>query len=143
MLRIMDYRTTPNDPPLLVVSTQIVALDRATGAQRWRYDLEGVGRRFAVEADRVFVFDSKGWLHCVDVASGQRIGRVELALKTANSMLVDGDRMYVSGDAEVVALDLAGRILWRAAVPMNGSYSLGGLGVPGGHLVQPDFSTAG
>lgn len=142
MLGIMDYRTMPTDPPLLVVSTQIVALDRATGATRWRYDLEGVGRRFAVEADRIFVFDSKGWLHCVAVANGQRIGRVELELQLANSMLVDGERLYVSGDNEVVALDLTGRILWRAAVPMNGSHSLGGLGVPGGNLVQPDFSTA-
>ena len=139
----MDYRAPVPDAPLLVVSTQVVALDRATGRQLWRYDLDAVGRRFAIDQNRIFVFESEGRLHCIDVATGRALGVVVTELRSANNMLVDGDRIYLSDDNFVVAVDMNGRILWREKVPNNTSHSLCGLGVPGGNVVQPDFSRAG
>src|SRR5688572_13220003 len=100
----MNYRAMPPDAPLLVVSTQVVALDRATGKQRWCYKLAHVARRFAVEEGRVFVFESKGALHCLDLVTGRLLGRVETELGSANSMLVDGDRIYLADDHNVVAI---------------------------------------
>lgn len=138
----MTYRSPPPDAPLLVFSTQVVALDRTTGAERWKYPMENVVRRFAIDGDRVFVFDSESCLHCLDVASGRLLGKIDLPIMTANSMLLDGDRLYVSGDNEVTALDRNGTLLWTARVPPNGSHSLCGLGVPGGAVIQPDFSKA-
>jgi outer membrane protein assembly factor BamB len=139
----MNYRTMPPDAPLLVVSTQVVALDRATGKQRWCYKLAHVARRFAVEEGRVFVFESRGALHCLDLVTGRLLGRVETELASANSMLVDGDRIYLADDHHVVAIDMNGHVLWRESVPFNGSNSLCGLGVPGGNMLQPDFSKGG
>ena len=136
----MDYRAPQPDAPLLVLSTRVTALNRHTGALVWTYEVDAATRRFAIEGERLFVFDGNGRLHCLELRTGRLIGRVDLGLSQANSMLVDGDRMYVSNDSTVIALDLNGQILWRADVPANGSYSLCGLGVPGGHLVQPDFS---
>lgn len=138
----MDYRAPVPPAPLLVVATTVTALDRATGQQLWSYDLGSPARRFAVEGDRMFVFNGDG-LHCLDVRSGALIGKVHLEMKSANTMLVDGDRVYVSDDFSVVALDLNGQVLWRASVPPNGSFSLTGLAVVGGNIVQPDFSRSG
>ena len=141
----MNHREPPPDAPLIIVSSRVLALDRTTGKQRWRYEIEGdgtVSRRFAFDGDRLFVFDNRGAVHCLELATGRLIGRVETELKTANNMLVDGDRIYLADDHHAVAMTFDGRILWREAIPSNGSHSLCGLGVPGGNVVQPDFSNA-
>lgn len=90
----------------------------------------------------MFVFDSESAIHCLDVASGRLLGKIELPIMTANSMMLDGDRLYVCGDREVIALDRNGAVLWSASAPANGSHSLAGLGIPGGNIMQPDFSKA-
>jgi outer membrane protein assembly factor BamB len=136
----MDYRTTQR-PPLVVVSTFVTALDRNTGRELWRYALGNAARRFAFDEERVFVLCGGGFMHCLEIASGTLIGKVDLQLKMTNNLLIDGERTYVSSDTEVVAVDASGNILWRAKTPPNGSYSLGGLGIPGGTVVQPDFSS--
>src|SRR5262245_7910390 len=140
----MNHREPAPAAPLIIVSSKVVALDRTSGKERWRYELERMGsvsRRFAFDGDRVFVFDSLGYIHCLEIATGRLLGRVETKLESANNMLVDGDRIYLADDHNALAMDLNGNILWRVPIPSNGSHSLCGLGVPGGHVVQPDFST--
>jgi len=138
----MEYRAAPLDAPLLVVAGQVMALDRSTGKERWRHDVEGVARRFMIDDNRLFIFDSHGILTCLEIATGRLIGKVKTGLDFASNMLVDGDRIYVSGDSEVIALDMTGNILWRSdrILLLTSSSSLCGLGVPGGNVVQPDFS---
>ena len=104
--------------------------------------METVVRRFAIDGERVFVFDSESSIHCLDIASGRLLGKIDLPIMTANSMMLDGDRLYVCGDSEVIALDRNGAVLWTSRVPPNGSHSLAGLAVPGGNVMQPDFSKA-
>jgi len=136
----MDFPTPQVDAPLLIVASQVVALDRKTGKQLWRYALKGVARRFAFAGDRVFVFESHGTVHCLEVSTGRVIGKVETGLRSANNMLVDGDRIYLTDDTSAVAMDFNGAVHWREAIPPNGAHSLCGLGVPGGNIAQPDFS---
>lgn len=138
----MTYREPTPDAPLLVISTQVVALDRRTGAERWKYPMKTVVRRFAVDGERLFVFDSASAIHCLDIASGRLLGKIDLPIMTANSMMLDGDHLYVCGDREVIALDRNGNVLWSADVATNASHSLAGLAVPGGNVMQPDFSKA-
>ena len=136
----MDYRRPGPDAPLLVVAGSVVALDRSTGKQRWVYELERVTRRFAIVDSRLFVFDGDGVLHCLDVASGKLIGKVDVGMSMAKSMLVEGDRIYVADDHYVAALDLNGTILWKAMTPGSSSHGLPGLAVVGGNLLQPDYN---
>jgi outer membrane protein assembly factor BamB len=138
----MDYRTAPPSP-LVIVSTSVTALDRESGKELWTYRVGNATRRFAFDEQRMFVLCGGGFLHCLDIATGRLLGKVDLQLQTTNNLLVDGERTYVSSDTEVVAVDPLGNVLWRARTPQNGSYSLGGLGIPGHGLVQPDFSTSG
>ncbi len=87
---------------LYVVSTEgsLVALDTATGSQRWRKSLT-----------RDFGAPTPGW-------------------QFAESPLVDGDRVVITPGtrrAAMVALDkLSGREVWRASMPAIGSKGLDG-----------------
>jgi outer membrane protein assembly factor BamB len=139
----MNYREGTGPKQLLVVATQVTALDRDTGAILWTQRLPAAARRFVVDDQVIFVFDGDGDLHCFDLQSGRLVGRVNLGLRTANVLLVDGDRLYASSDSEVVTLDRRGTILWRTKIPANASFSLCGLAIPGGPSMQPDFSRSG
>jgi outer membrane protein assembly factor BamB len=140
----MDYRVAPPNAPLLVVSSNVVALDRATGQQRWIYSLGGeTARRYALDGERIFVFDSESRVHCLDVATGTCLGVVTLtSVPDQNTMLLDGDRLYVGGSGRIAALDRNGNLLWEVSVPPSGRRSLAGLAIPGGSMVQVDFSGA-
>lgn len=136
----MDYRSTPSAAPLLVVAGSVVALDRATGAELWTYPLKNVTRRFAIVEQRVFVFDRDGILHCLEVATGKLLGKVDVGMSDAKSMLQNGDRLYVTDEYHVAALDLNGAVLWKVRIPGAATKGLPGLAVVGGNLLQPDYS---
>lgn len=138
--RGMDYRSPAPEAPLLVVAGSVVALDRTTGKELWVYKLDRVTRRFAIVENRVFVFDGDGVLHCLDIPSGKLLGKVDVGMTGAKSMLVDGDRMYVTDEYRVAALDLNGAILWKVEIPGNSSHGLPGLAVVGGNILQPDYN---
>jgi outer membrane protein assembly factor BamB len=135
----MTYRS-PSEAPLLVVAEEVVALERSTGRKLWEYPLGAAARRFEIIDDRLFVFDGEGRLHCIEIATGRLLGMIDLGLSSPGTLLRDGDRLYVSGNTTVVALDRSGAIVWRADVPPNQRFSLGGLGIPGGPVSQPDYS---
>jgi outer membrane protein assembly factor BamB len=135
----MTYRS-PSETPLLVVAEEVVALERSTGRKLWEYPLDAAARRFEIIDDRLFVFDGEGRLHCIEIATGRLVGKIDLGLTSPGVLLRDGDRLYANGNNTVVALDRNGAIVWRAAVPPNQRHSLGGLGIPGGAVAQPDYS---
>lgn len=135
----VDYRQTPAPAPLLVISTTLTALDRASGKQLWSYELGAAPRRVHADDERIYVLDARGTLHCLLSATGRVLGKVELDMRDANALLWDGERLFVTDENEVVALDLAGGVLWRTNVATNGTWGLGGLAV-GSRVVPPDFS---
>lgn len=139
----MDYRAPAPDAPLLIVSGSVVALDRSTGRELWVYELGGVvTRRFPIVENRLLVLDGDGLLHCLDIPSGKLLGKVDVEMPDAKAMLVDGDRIYVTDEALVAALDINGTVLWKSKISKNYSMGLPGLAVVGGNLLQPDFSRA-
>lgn len=135
----MSYRTPLLEAPLVVAATSVTAVDRRTGAQRWTHALKAPARKLAILDDRIFVLDGDATVTCIDVQSGVVIGKVELELSVPNALVSDGETIFVSGDAEVVALDRSGTVLWKASVPVNGSHTKTGLAVPGVVVLQPDF----
>ncbi len=130
-----------SNAPLLVLAENVTALDRRTGKVLWQYDpgSEAV-RRFATTADRVYLIDRTGGLHCLQLANGQLLGRIQLPTMAAESMLSDGETIYVASDSSVIALDLHGRILWEQKVARNVRHTLTGMAIPGGASIQPDWS---
>lgn len=113
-------------------SGHLLALDRATGRERWRYDLGdgGVPRvlphpalfdwdwqapRPALADGTLYVGAGDGSFHAVDAATGERRWRVEGSGKVRTGAAIAGARVIFGGaDHLVRALDRAsGRELWR------------------------------
>lgn len=113
-------------------SGHLFALDRATGEERWRYDL-GDGRVArvlphpavfdwdwqaptpVVVDGTIYVGAGDGSFHAVDAATGARRWRVDGAGKVRTGAVVDGARVIFGGaDHFVRAHDRStGRELWR------------------------------
>ena len=76
----MNYREPSPSAPLLLFSSCVTALDRQTGQPLWIYNPEQNIRRFALDSERLFVFDAESVLHCIQLANGQLLGRVNLGM---------------------------------------------------------------
>lgn len=116
---------------------ELMALDAATGEERWSLQLDGVyengwgdGPRGTptVDGDRVYVLGAKGTLACVRREDGGLIWSVDLVedfggkIPTwgySESPLIDGDRVVITPGNEqgaIVALDKqTGEPLWQTA----------------------------
>ena len=137
----MSSRDAPPNAPLLLFAENVTALERDGGRVLWVYDPgEEAVRRFAMTDDRVYLIDRAGTLHCLQLATGQLIGRIQLAIMSAENMLIDAGRIFVASDSKVITLDLDGRVLWEQSVTRNVRHTLTGMGIPGGPSIQPDWS---
>lgn len=103
----------------IVVGSQpvapIVALDRATGAERWRYSAES-GDQIAPAsiADGVVYSPSAAdGFFALDLATGKVLWRADTGPMSGQAAAVVGDVVYVSADRDVKAYDrVSGRLLW-------------------------------
>ncbi len=78
----------------------LLALDAASGDERWRFPTEGaVGGSAAVAGEVVYIGDEAGFLYAVDGATGDERWRVDLgaSLYTAAPAVVDGVVYLTSG----------------------------------------------
>ncbi|MBM4010500.1 MAG: pyrrolo-quinoline quinone [Planctomycetes bacterium] len=113
------------------------ALDRRTGAERWRVEWEGsmsvpffaasngswIRATPCVDGDRVYVAGMRDVLVCLDVATGKESWRVDFtkelesplpAFGFVSSPLVLGDHVFVQAGSGFVKLDKAtGKVVWR------------------------------
>ncbi|MCC7264996.1 MAG: PQQ-like beta-propeller repeat protein [Candidatus Latescibacteria bacterium] len=96
---------------------RLVALDLATGAQRWALDLGGVLRALAVQDSVVYAATTLGEVLACEAATGQRLWTRALgALPTAGMALV-GERLVLgAADHQVYGLDRrTGERRWQFA----------------------------
>lgn len=74
------------------VEDSVIALDAATGEERWRYFTDGPVRFApAVWRDRLFAVSDDGGLHVLETDSGRLIERIDLAPR--RDMLLGNERM--------------------------------------------------
>ncbi|MEV4397376.1 PQQ-binding-like beta-propeller repeat protein [Nonomuraea sp. NPDC049607] len=98
--------------------THVVALEAATGRQRWRFRVPGDLGRVAVAAGAVHVTSRKGVLYSLDARSGalRRRSRVGIGGITPGGYLAaTGKAVFVITGAKASALDpVTGRTRWQA-----------------------------
>lgn len=119
---------------------QVVALDRATGRERWRFvypsspaDDHRQGGLLAV-GELVLVPAWNGTLYALEAATGTPRWQVACGQPLRARPAFDGSRIYQpAGDGKLTALTTAGEVLWRRdlAVPLLSEPVL----VPGGVAV--------
>jgi outer membrane protein assembly factor BamB len=137
----MTYRVAPEQHPLIYVNhLNVYALDRETGALRWRYETDRRIMRMLLAHECVYALDSNCVVHCIRVSDGVLLGKVPTGSPTAdgaNLLAADG-RIYVATSDGVYALTPDGKKHWSFAAPPTGSVTLPGLGLPD-QVFQPDF----
>jgi outer membrane protein assembly factor BamB len=101
----------------------LVAVDLATGRERWKVHLsdEGIGESSpAVEAGVVFIGDLSGMVHAVNAGDGKPLWNFKTASEVKASPVVAGDRVLVgSYDQNLYCLSArTGALAWK--FPSNG-----------------------
>lgn len=94
-------------------------LDAATGTPRWSYNTENWVHGFAAAGDRVYFSSANGFVHTLDVPSGNLVWKSELYgvfnYIIGAPALRDGVLYFHTTFREMHALDArTGKVLWRA-----------------------------
>ncbi len=123
-----EVRLTPVVVGEMVVATtgtDLVGLDAATGARRWRSEVPRPGTALSGLGGQVYLLADDGELLAFDAGSGALVWRVALgsALGLRPGMVAHlsltpapGARLLVAGPAAVLAMGADGGRRWRAAV---------------------------
>nr|WP_247729601.1 PQQ-binding-like beta-propeller repeat protein [Halovivax limisalsi] len=110
----------------------VLLVDPEDGHTRWTYDYDGNATDWsaAVANDTVFLTDGDGFLHAIDLASGDEVWSTETSRQSA-PVVADGV-VYIStlGEATISAFDVgSGDRLWTRDGPVGPSQPIVGDGV--------------
>lgn len=111
----------------------IVALNKKTGQQLWRRDLDGaIFGAPAVSETNVFVGTETGSFYALGLSGGQQLWHVALSGPVLGAPLLAFQRLYVgTADEAVHCLDPAsGKLIWTHRRPGFGGTSVRGGGNP-------------
>ncbi|MEM1030408.1 MAG: PQQ-binding-like beta-propeller repeat protein [Myxococcota bacterium] len=121
---------------VVVCSRNLFGLDAATGAERWRYAFAGRAGftvEFAIADGRVYACDGFVVV-CLDQATGQPLGQIELASvalfggrhQGRARMVVSDGHLFIGKGGEVVSMRLAdGQVAWRRSLMEGRDTALG------------------
>ena len=102
------------------VTPALVALDRATGQERWRYSSPGGAAVYApaVSDGRAYVIAEDGTVVALDAASGKTIWALNSGAPNDAPPSLVGATLYVADtQGSLIAFDTSdGRELWRASI---------------------------
>jgi outer membrane protein assembly factor BamB len=109
------YRSSDPISELVFVAFngRIFAMDGVTGERKWVHDFD-VRRsvRLVVRDDRIIALALRARLSCLDAAGGRVAWTTEQM--DGDTLLVDGNRVFIGGGGEVQCLDATtGKLLWR------------------------------
>lgn len=135
------YRSDGNlDRTLLVTAFRgkVFAVDRATGEQRWRYEM-GFGTielGFAIlDGQTVVIAASSTHLGIVRYDTGAELRLVdrdkhERGIGSRSVLLVDGSQLFLSGSGSVACYTLTGEFVWEQYFRGEGE-GVVAIGLPG------------
>jgi outer membrane protein assembly factor BamB len=116
----------PEDSPSMTESF-IVALDRATGVERWRYALNGSITDLAFADGTVYAGSLDGGVLALDAATGKGRWRFQADLEpdttsTVEALAVAGGTVYANAATTLYAVDAkTGDEVWRDTAPNKDS----------------------
>lgn len=107
----------------------IVALDRKTGALRWKVAIEGgVEAEGAVDQNRLFIGARDGNFYSINIESGQIIWSFSVQSEVLGAPLIEKGRLYfLNGVNSLYCLDAtSGKLQWLYARKVTSNQSLRG-----------------
>lgn len=125
-------------PLVAVFGMTATGIERTSGRILWKYTTRAIIGRIALVADRIFLLDDMCQLHCLAAGCCRGVVPMDKPERSACSLLVDGDVLFVATTRSIIAVSGQGQILWRTEdVGATGGLR-SGLAVPG-NVSQPDF----
>jgi outer membrane protein assembly factor BamB len=112
------YRNEPAPAPLAIVAwnRNILALERMTGRRVWTFAEDATWSQIGVTNERVVALDgsSSPRMVCLAYATGAKLWEAPSKLSPADTLLIDGETILLSGSGEMACHSLAdGRLLWH------------------------------
>jgi outer membrane protein assembly factor BamB len=107
----LGFRRTHRMTPLILDQTivqgnaidGIVAYDRGSGSQLWRFNVEnGVEGGAAASGDRLYFGGNDGFFYSVTLATGKSVWSVPVHAETLAAPTIEGDTVYFQNGADVV-----------------------------------------
>lgn len=118
-----NVRYTPSMPtrtPLvLAFRSTLIALDRETGALRWKALLPMEVRRFFFHEGRVIAaigYERTGAVHILEGVRGMSEARVELHFDPTGAAILKDGKLYLASNDAVACITCSGRLVFRGSV---------------------------
>jgi outer membrane protein assembly factor BamB len=124
---------------LVALGGKLVALDHATGAIRWEDGLKGGGYgevALASAHGRVVASALSAKVFCYRYSTGEELWTATTSSMGRASIVIEGDKIFVSKGGEVDCFSLEGAKLWTQALEGKG-VGTAAIGFPG-NIVQGD-----
>jgi outer membrane protein assembly factor BamB len=117
---------------------RVLAVDPATGTERWTWQGDGEIGDLAASDGRVFARDGAGVIRALDVATGQELWSTGKEITTSSGRITFGDGVLYAADADgnVYGIDPAtGDVTWSwdGPVPIRSLTVVNGAGYFGGN----------
>lgn len=108
----MTYRTASGVMPIIVgFGGKVFGLDPETGKRMWGLDTgSNAAVRFAIEGGSVVLL-TRNFLARIELATG--VLAWQTTIPAADTILVDGGRIFVGGAGEVRCYSFDGKLLWE------------------------------
>jgi outer membrane protein assembly factor BamB len=108
----MTYRTASGAMPLIVgFGGKVFGLDPETGKRIWAWDTgSNAAVRLAVDGGTVILL-TRNFLARVEAANGVPVWQT--TIPAADTLLVDGGRIFVGGAGEVRCYSMEGKLMWE------------------------------
>ncbi|MBI4702489.1 MAG: PQQ-binding-like beta-propeller repeat protein [Deltaproteobacteria bacterium] len=139
-----DKEQAGRDLVVVAVAGRVAALDRHSGAERWRSDLPGGSWgevAVAVTEQHVLASAAGNVLFCLDYRTGEQLWTAQTSCTGRASILVDGEQIFVARSGEIECFSSTGKRLWHSPLKGMGTGAMA-LGLPGG-VVQADAASSG
>jgi outer membrane protein assembly factor BamB len=130
-----------DDHTLLLVALggKLVAIDHSSGTIRWEDGLSGGGYgevALAAGQGRVFASAQSAKVFCFRYATGEQMWTAKTSSMGRASIVIEGDKVFVSKGGEVDCFSLDGTKLWSQGLKGKG-IGTAAIGFPG-NIVQGD-----
>ena len=111
------YRAEQEQILIIGFNGWVLGLHPSTGDIVWQDEIGGTAVRLVVTGDRIYAASNEGVV-ALEYPSGKRLWRTELNF--ADTLMLVGDRLYVSANGVVECLTTAGSRVFRNGFPGKG-----------------------
>lgn len=125
------------------ISGKLIGVDAATGETRWENNMKGGGYGavgLAITDDKIFASAASAMIFCLSYPDGEQLWTADTSASGRSSIVVEGDRVFVSKGGEIDCYTLDGKRVWSQALKGAG-VGRTAIGVPHNVVQSDDYGS--